>query len=99
LDEVLAANKAYLASGQHTPDMKLGVSRRLVVLTCMDSRCGGDGGGSLRRIPAPPPARFRCPCMELLPCGCRWTPLLNLIAFVSFPSLPHEGCCRSTFWG
>ena len=41
LDEVLAANKAYLSSGQHAPDMKLGVSRRLVVLTCMDSRWGG----------------------------------------------------------
>ncbi len=38
LDEVLASNKAYLASGQHRPDMKLGVSRRIVVLTCMDSR-------------------------------------------------------------
>lgn len=38
LDEVLASNKAYLASGQHKPDMKLGVSRRIVVLTCMDSR-------------------------------------------------------------
>ena len=38
LDEVLAANKAYQASGQHRPNMKLGVSRRLVVLTCMDSR-------------------------------------------------------------
>lgn len=38
LDEVLAANKAYQASGQHRPNLKLGVSRRLVVLTCMDSR-------------------------------------------------------------
>lgn len=38
LDEVLAANKSYLGSGQHTPDMKLGVARKLVVLTCMDSR-------------------------------------------------------------
>ncbi len=40
LDEVLAANKAYLSSGQHTPDMPLGVTRRLAVVTCMDSRCG-----------------------------------------------------------
>lgn len=40
LDEVLAANKAYLRSGQHTPGMALGVSRRLAVVTCMDSRCG-----------------------------------------------------------
>ncbi|KAL4439190.1 hypothetical protein ABPG77_004092 [Micractinium sp. CCAP 211/92] len=38
LDEVLAANKAYLSSGQHTPDMPLGVTRRLAVVTCMDSR-------------------------------------------------------------
>jgi carbonic anhydrase len=39
LDKCLAGNKAYLSSGEHTPNMKLGVSRKLVVLTCMDSRC------------------------------------------------------------
>ncbi|KAL4428486.1 hypothetical protein ABPG75_002575 [Micractinium tetrahymenae] len=38
LDEVLAANKAYMRSGQHTPNMELGVTRRLAVVTCMDSR-------------------------------------------------------------
>ena len=37
MDEVLAANKAYVGSRQHKP-LGLGVSRRLVVLTCMDSR-------------------------------------------------------------
>lgn len=51
LDEVLAANKAYLSSGQHTPDMPLGVSRRLAVVTCMDSRCGR----RIAQADAPPP--------------------------------------------
>lgn len=38
LDQCLAANRAYRQNGEHTPDMQLGVSRKLVVLTCMDSR-------------------------------------------------------------
>jgi hypothetical protein len=49
LDEVLAANKAYRASGQHTPRLPLGVSRRLVVLTCMDSRRVAERGTAAQR--------------------------------------------------
>ena len=46
--ELQAAAEAW-RKGSHTPNLKLGVRRRLVVLTCMDSRCGG---GARRRAEA-----------------------------------------------
>ena len=55
LAQLLAASRDYAASGAHRA-LPLGVSRRLVVLTCMDSRRGGGGrAGRAQTARASPP--------------------------------------------